>query len=385
MPATNRRPKLAILINGYGPTSHGVCYATKFMEGKQFDDHFEPPLCEVVSMHQLQQERNDIGTETANRNGVKLYPSVATALCLGGDTLAVDGVVIIGEHGSFPRNEKGQQLYPRRELFDQVIAVFRQSDRVVPIFNDKHLSWNWTWAKYMWRTVKEMDIPFMHGSSLPFAKYVPFVNLPRGQKLDPVISVGYSGLESYGFHTLETGQFVNERRAGGEKGVRSVQCLTGKAVWEAHKAGRWPQDLAATAFAAVQEPKGRPEDYAERVWAMDIEYRDGQRMTSFIVNGYCAEFAFAYRPRGENRITAAAYKLDPVPRLKHFSATVRAIEEMFLTGEVVEPAERTYLTTGILAYVMDSHHKGDVRLETPDLDIRYRPKRRPEHWKESLH
>ena len=87
----------------------------------------------------------------------------------------MDGVVIIGEHGTYPLNAKGQQLYPRRELFDQVIGVFRQSGRVVPVFNDKHMSWNWTWAKYMWRTIQDMQIPWMAGSSLPYAKFEPLV------------------------------------------------------------------------------------------------------------------------------------------------------------------------------------------------------------------
>ena len=38
---------------------------------------------------------------------------MADALCLGGSELAVDGVVIIAEHGKYPRNEKGQTRYPR--------------------------------------------------------------------------------------------------------------------------------------------------------------------------------------------------------------------------------------------------------------------------------
>ena len=120
------------------------------------------------------------------------------------------------------------------------------------------------------------------------------------------------------------------------------------------------------------------------MYAYDVGYRDGQRMTVLMPNGYCQEFAFAYRPTGSDRITAASYKLDPVPRLKHFSATVRSLEDMYLTGKPTEPGERTYLTTGMLAYLVDSRAQAGVRLETPDLDIRYRPPERPESWKEVL-
>ncbi len=378
------RPKLAVILTQYGAASHGVCYCTKFLEGKQFDDHFEPPRCEVVAMHLMEIASDDVGVATAKKHNVPMYPSVATALCQGGDTLAVDGVVIVGEHGTYPFNAKGQQLYPRRELFDQVVNVFRQSGRVVPVFSDKHLSWNWTWAKYMWRTIGQMHIPWMAGSSLPYAKYDPMVPLPHGEPLDHVIAVGYAGLESYGFHALETGQHIVECRAGGEVGVKSVQVLSGQAVWDAHNAGRWPRDIAEAALAAVKHPTGKPQDYTADVHAFDIEYRDGQRMTVLMANGYCQEFAFAYRVKGSREIVATSYFLDPVPRLKHFSATVRALEEMYLTGKPTGPGARTYLTTGILAYGVDSHYRGDVKLETHDMNIAYKPMPTPAHWKEVL-
>src|SRR5579872_1107380 len=256
MSSTSRRPRLAVILTQYGSTSHGVCYCTKFLEGKQFDDHFEEPRCEVTAIHLMEIASDDVGVAMAKRHHVPMYPSVATALCQGGDALAVDGVVIVGEHGTYPLNAKGQMLYPRRELFDQVVNVFRQSRRVVPVFNDKHMSWNWTWAKYMWRTLQTMKIPWMAGSSLPFAKYEPLVPLPHGDRLDHLVAVGYGGLESYGFHALETGQHVVECRAGGETGVKSVQVLSGPAVWEAHDAGRWPREIAEAALGAVKRPNG---------------------------------------------------------------------------------------------------------------------------------
>lgn len=378
-----KRPKLAVIITTYFPTSHGNCFCTKLLEGLEFEDRIDAPRCEVASIHIMEVTKDDIGVGLAKKHGVPLYHSVAAALCCGGDELAVDGVVLIGEHGTYPYNEKEQHLYPRRELFDQVVGVFRQSRRSVPVFNDKHLSWNWAWAKYMWRTSRELGFPFMAGSSLPYAKFEPMLPLPRGKHLDHVVAVGYSGLESYGFHALETGQFVIEQRAGGEVGIKSVQCLSGREVWEAHAAGRWPQDIAAAALGSVHSPKGRPQDYTDRVYAFDLEYRDGQRMTVLMVNGYCTEFAFAYRERG-GQIQAASYLLDPVPRLKHFSALTRSLEDMFLTGKATEPGERTLLTTGALAYLMESHYQGGKKLETPDLDIRYRAPRRPESWKEVL-
>ncbi len=384
LPETPRRPKLAVILTQYGATSHGLCFCTKLIEGKQFDDHFEAPRCEVVAMHLMEIAKNDIGVATAKRHKIPMYQSVAAALCRGGDSLAVDGVVLIGEHGTYPVNEKGQQLYPRRELFDQIVGVYRQAGRVVPLFNDKHLSWNWAWAKYMMGTAKELKIPFMAGSSLPYSKYQPLVPLPQGRKLDHVIAVGYAGLESYGFHALETGQFVVEQRAGGETGVRSVQLLEGAKVWEAEAAGRWPREIADAAFRAAWKPNGDPRSYTKDVFAFDIEYLDGQRMTVILANGYCEEFSFAYRPTGERDIIASSYVLDEVPRLKHFSSTVRALEEMYLTGRSITPAERTFVTTGVLWYGIESRARGGEKLMTPDLKVSYKPPRFPKEWREVL-
>ncbi len=71
--------------------------------------------------------------------------------------------------------------------------------------------------------------------------------------------------------------------------------------------------------------------------------------------------------------------------MKHFSATVRALEEMYLAGRpTAASSERTYLTTGILAYGMESHYKGGVNLDTPDLNIAYKSMPVPAHWQEVM-
>ena len=47
-------------------------------------------------------------------------------------------------------------------------------------------------------------------------------------------------------------------------------------------------------------------------------------------------------------------------------------EQMFLTGRAGYPVQRTLLTSGILAASIESMVKRKV-LETPHLDVRYRP------------
>ena len=62
---------------------------------------------------------------------------------------------------------------------------------------------------------------------------------PLGTQLDEAVAIGFSGLEIYGFHTLEVLQCMVERRRGGETGLVSIQALRGNAVWKAMKAGSW--------------------------------------------------------------------------------------------------------------------------------------------------
>jgi len=94
----------------------------------------------------------DLSRKRAAEFGFTIYPSIAEALRCGSKRLAVDAVLIIGEHGNYPRNELGQTLYPRYPFFKQVVDVFKKDGKSTPVFNDKHLSWKWEWAEGQWST-----------------------------------------------------------------------------------------------------------------------------------------------------------------------------------------------------------------------------------------
>jgi hypothetical protein len=78
-----------------------------------------------------------------------VYDTIAGALRCGGDRLAVDAVLIIGEHGDYETDEYQMTHWPRYEFFSEVVDVFKEDGRALPIFSDKHLSWNWDLAKEM--------------------------------------------------------------------------------------------------------------------------------------------------------------------------------------------------------------------------------------------
>jgi len=137
------RKKIAAIVTSYYPRSHADVVITKFLKGFPCDDGLHVPQVDIVSMYLDQIHQNDVGVELAREHGVPIYQSIPGALTLGGKKLAVDGVLIIGEHGDYAWNEKDQHLYPRRFFFEQVCGVFATSNRSVPVFSDKHLAYNW--------------------------------------------------------------------------------------------------------------------------------------------------------------------------------------------------------------------------------------------------
>ena len=282
-------------------------------------------------------------------------------------------VVLIGEHGEFPINEKGQKLYPRGRLFQEIVNVFRASGRSVPVYNDKHFSYSWEEARQMYDASRELKFPMMAGSSVPVAWRRPPLELRLGAKLDTALAVAPVEVEILGYHGLECVQAFAERRQGGETGIRAVQCYSGKDVWKAAERGVWNRDLLEAAIAPVPNKVGRLEEVDVEPTLFVVEYTDGFQGMCYISPKHVPEFAFAMRVAGDPKPYGTWCNL-PKPQRDHFSFLCNHIEKMFLTGKPSYPVERTLIVTGALAYLMDSRHAGGKRLETPDLSkFSYQP------------
>ena len=368
--------KIAAIISIYRPGSHADVIIGKWLRAFPTDDGLLPPRTQIASIYLDQVFDDDIGVETAAAFGVPVYQSIPGALRLGGEELAVDGVLLIGEHGDYPFNEKQQQLYPRRHFMEQITGVMATSGRSVPVYNDKHLSWRWEDAKWMADRAAELQVPFMAGSSLPVCWRSPFLEHDLESPLQEAVAVGFSGLDIYGFHTLEVLQCMVERRAGGESGVKAVTCLEGEAVWAAAAQGAWWQELAEAACVPVETtPAGVMQDHCDNPALFLVEYRDGFRGAVLMLNGYLTELAYAAR-NADDSIDATWFRCQGHGGEKgayaHFSYLCLNVEEMFLTGEAQYPVERTLLTSGVLEAALTSRHEDHIRIETPWLELSYR-------------
>ena len=395
-----RRPKIAALTTIFHKYSHSEHIVDRFLEGYGWEGKHHLPPMDVVSLYVEQVNENDLSRERAKRHPhMKIYPTIAEALTLGGQKLAVDGVLLIGEHGKYPVNEKGQTLYPRYEYFQQIVKVYRDSGKVAPIFNDKHLSWNWDYALEMYETSKKMDFAFMAGSSLPVSWRQPSMELPSGAEVEEAVAVWGAWLDGGDIHTLEAMQSILERRRGGETGVRAVEAFKGDRFWNALAAGSWesggwdgklfeaclsrsnqlksPRDTYSHALPTIEDLKKlAPDSYAYR-----FEYADGLKATIVqLSGGVVNDCNFAARLKGGEHFSLMFY-LPYYTTRNFFSPQVHHIETMFLTGKSPYPIERTLLTTGMTASGVESLFQNQKRLETPHLAIGYQPTRESTFWR----
>jgi len=388
------RPKLAAVVTTYFKYSHAENIIDRFLYGYGWmGAHYRPPM-DVVSLYVDQVGKGDLSHSRPEQFPyLRIYPTIAEALALGGSKLAVDGVVVVGEHGDYPRNEKGQTQYPRWEFFQKIIEVFKDSQRSVPMFNDKHLSWNWDWAKRMVDTSREMGFAYMAGSSLPVTWRIPSVEMPLGTRIREGLCVGYGGVDSYDFHALETIQCMVERRRGGETGVKWLQAYRGDKFWDALREGRWSRRLMEAALCRSHTLTPAREGFNDILPTDDdlrrlvkdpiayhYEHADGLICTMILFNGLVKDFNFAAEIEGRREPFSTQMYL-PMPDGRttladFFNPLVNNMEKMFLTGKPTYPVERTLLTTGLVAAGVESLYRQQERYETPHLAITYQPTRK---------
>lgn len=393
-----KRLRLAVLTTEWRYRSHAWHMAERFLVGYPREGGWHRPPLDVVAAYVDQFPEGDLSRGRSEEFKFPIYSSVAEALRCGGDRLAVDAVLLIGEHGRYPKSEYGQTKYPRYELFKAATDVFRKEGRSVPVFNDKHLSWKWAWAREMVDLSKELKFAFTAGSSLPVTYRMPDVDLPYGAEVEEVLGVSIGSIDSYDFHCLEMMQCLVERRKGGETGVVALQALRGDAVWKAMEAtswgaGGWDPQLFEACLSRTQTLT-QPETFSHRYptpaqireWVKDpvayrFEYADGLKATMLLMNGLVGDFNVAVRLKGESRPLSTLFYLPPNPNVMYSAALMSKAEETFLTGKSPYPVERTLLTGGLVEAGCQSLTRGQVRLETPHLAVKYTAPSESTHWR----
>jgi hypothetical protein len=367
-------PRIAAIVTSYFHNSHADVIVSRLFQTDTLDGKGRAPRLKLVSLYTDQVPDNDVSRALAKQYGFPIYDTIAGALTLGSGELAVDGVLLIAEHGKYPLSDKGQILYPKRRFFEEIAAVIERSGRPVPVFSDKHLGASWAEAKWIYDRARELKVPLLAGSTLPLTWRHPPADVPRGAKLSQLMALNYGPLEAYGYHSLEMMQCLAERREGGAAGVKSVQCTSGKAVWESGQPPPYDPQMLAALLARLKDrpiPLGKKiEELVREPVLFEVEYRDGLKLHILTANDAISQWTAAWQ-LADGTIGSTVFWTQEARPLYHFARMVEGIEEFMQTGKAPWPVERTLLVSGVLDALMTSKHSGGRRIETPQLDFKY--------------
>ena len=396
--ATNNvKKKMAVVTTTWWERSHAWHMATRFLVGYPKGGKWLHPEIDVVSAYVDQVKDNDLSHRRAKEFGFNIYPTVAEAVRNGKDKIDVDCVLLIGEHGDYEQNAYGQKLYPRYRLFNGITDVFRADGISVPVFNDKHLSWNFEWAQDMVTQSEQLGFPLLAGSSLPVTWRMPSIEMPFGAEVEEALIVAYGGTDIYDFHALETLQCMLERRKGGETGVHSIHAVRGVDVWRmldkgSFAKGGWSGELFEACLSRSQTlaqsnnfshryPSRQqfPEFVTDPI-AYRIIYRDGTRATMLLLNGLVTDFTFAAKLRRRKTPLSTLFYLPPNPNVVYSAALMDNAKQMFMTGKAPYNVKRTLLTSGMVQSALTSLHLGQA-LQTPHLDVEYIAERKSSFYR----
>jgi hypothetical protein len=381
--SANRRP-IAVLGSVYRPLSYLYHLAGRFLHGCTIDGQPWMPQHRIASLWLDQTPENDLSREIARKFGILRARTIRDALVVDGQ-LAVNGVLIVAEHGNYPRNEFGQILYPRAPIFDEVIKAFRAVGQTAPIFIAKHLSYSLAQAGEMIESSRDLLLRVAAGSAVTTARREPPVDL-TDQRISEGLVAAFGPLEVSGFDALQALQCLIEKRDTGEPAVKVVRCLSGAEVWRAGDRGDWSWDLLHAALARAQNVNlGDPRDNVGSIampampatppLAIQVEFADGVRGTVLLLNGHLQDFVGAART-ADDVVHACRFDVGSAPGMSHFNEHAAAIDEFLIGGNRLPLFQlahsalwlgRTLMTTDILERAMQSHSLRGRPIHAPNL------------------
>ena len=396
--ASTARKRIAFLGTEVRTHSHAQHFLDRHAMGYTYGGKWQAPRFDIASVFIDQHPEGDLAPSRIEKYKLRSFSSIEEALTLGTSKLAVDGVVIIAEHGKYPDNEKGQRRYPRYDWFKKVVKVFEASGRSVPVFNDKHLSTVWSECVEMVEDSKRLGFPFLAGSSLPVTWRMPSIDMPIDTPLKESVCVCYGRPDSYDFHGLETAQCMSERRKGGEVGISRVVALRGENLWQTLRMEKY-KDTRRLIAAALTRSHNLPVDtgyptapvtveWAEKALTDSIgyliEHRDGFKTTMLM--SPIRDFNYAGLRADNDEIVSCQMYL-PMPThgsstADFFNPLARHIETLVIENQSPYPVQRTLLTSGMVIAGVDSLFQESKMIETPEMSVKYSVKPDSHYWRE---
>ena len=366
------RAKVSAIITTYFRNSHADVFVGNMMRGYYWEGQPHQSQLDLQAMYIAQTPpATDIGRAEAAKHNIPVAPAVEGALVEG-----IQGVVLIGEHGDYPLNEKGQKLYPRYELMEQIVNHYRRTKRPLPLFHDKHFSTEWRKAKQMYDWSRELKFPLIAGTSITLTWRRPALELPLEAPVKRAVGYWYGDKEAYGYHGLETYQAMMERRAGGETGVEWAQTLEGAEVWRWTQANPWARNLLEEAMRYDDSLKrGTVEENVKNPVLFLFGYRSGLLGVVYLLSGHTQQAGFAAEIDGRSEPVACNFLTQWGRPWSHGNGLSYWVEQTIVQKREFYAPERTLLATGLTEAMMDSAFRKGQKVDTPHLAVRYRAQR----------
>ena len=375
--AAPHQKRVAAIVTEYRHNSHADVIVSRLLQTDTLDGKGRESPLVLVSLYTDQRPANDISRLLAASHRFRTSDTIEDALTLGTGKLAVDGVLLVAEHGNYPKSATGNTQYPKRRFWEETVRVFRSSGRVVPVFIDKHLADNWDDAKRIYDTARELKVPLMAGSSLPGLMAQAGGGRGARAKLAEIVSITYGSSDAYAFHAMEFTQALAEHRHGGETGVKA-----GARVEKGTRSGKLPRrkcsiprySMPPGSEFPILRTGGKPlREVVPEPKLFTLEYNDGLTVHLLELNGAAVlspERGAMPTTAGSNRANSGRKKGAPPA---HFTLLLNGIERMMLSGRPSWNVERTLLTSGALDALLASLVGESQQIETPYLDVTYEP------------
>lgn len=367
--------RIAFLVDSWYPRSHADVIGTRFLEGYRLGSRTIASPLTVASVFAEAPRPNDQTRALAARYGFRVASSVTDAL-LDGSRLAVDGV-LIATREDLPERGMLPSPTPRLGTVRQVLRIFDQSGRRVPVFIDKMLAANWEDSQAIVAESARREIPLMGGSVLPF---LPLDRPVRAGRVVVAVAIASTPFRAFGIHAAELLQGYLEQRDTRESGVASIREV-GTGYWTLPEREEWGGRLADALLASAQTRRSRapavPAGLGPETTVFLIRYVDGTRAVLAFIPRLFDDREFLLGARYADGSTATGGVVLQADPFDHFGYLVHALVALYTTGRPPTAAERTLLSTGIVLAGQEARATGRA-VAWPGLAVTYQvPHRSP--------
>ena len=267
-------------------------------------------------------------------------------------------------------------------MFHEIADVCEMASKGLPVFCDKHLSWDIDLARGVVERAEALGIALLSASSIPLSPYRPPVSVEdrtvrQAVTLCPLVDGGR--VESYGYHAMEMLHQVIEHRRAGPAGILQARAWEGEAVWSAAAEGLIPLPLIEAAWQVAEPDRACPGAGGEAEaefpsQAYRVDYADGLAVTHVGLGSF-PHFSLALDAEGDTFASRTDAGGGSSERYGNFAALMRLVEDWMLDGVEPWPIERSLLTCGALQAMVQSRVlPAGTPLPTPHLSaLSYTP------------